>query len=97
MSGTPTAAATAQQDGHTSTGHQARQPPPWLQPERFDDPGFNAETVVADIRHHVSVKGGGPRIRPGRRQNAHALSALAARETDPPLLLCAARRRRRRR
>ncbi|GBF98792.1 hypothetical protein Rsub_11374 [Raphidocelis subcapitata] len=29
--------------------------PPWLKPERFEDPAFNAEAVVADLRRHVPL------------------------------------------
>ena len=35
--------------------------PPWLKPERFEDPNCNPEAVVADLRRHVSSAGQRPK------------------------------------
>lgn len=47
--------------------------PEWLNPERFEDPKFNPEAIVADLRRHVS--GNGSTIAEGCPYAAAALPA----------------------
>lgn len=67
----------------TGSPRHPRQPPAWLKPERFDDPEFNAEAVVADLRRHVSPLGAAGDWRSAGRRRALRCCVAAALRAAP--------------